>query len=376
MPITPEQYEATINDLELEEPITTPQENTPNNPPADAVTPPATPNSETQQSSPPAAPAFNFDEELVKTTGGAIKSVSEIPALLDNARKAQELETQLRQFQEENNSLKAKADTNPFANDYTKKLNDLYKAGANESQIQAFQTINRVGDIDALSPMDASILALQVRHGITAEEAKAYISEKYNLDPEDPTAQLTKKDEIKLKIESTADKDFLKTHKAEVSAMPENNEAKAQQMYEQQMNQRVQQLEPIAKTVVSEVLTSSFKGVSVNGKEDDSAIRVDLPISQESRDKLAEILGNMTRSQWENWTPDEKGVEAMKTFSSNVLILQNYKNWLIDVASKTEMRVRAQYDNPSSINRGKEAPVSGKTSQQEVIANISEAIGL
>lgn len=374
MTITAEQYEATINDTDIEEPVTPPID--PQNPPADLATPPVPPNSETPPSSPPAAPTFNLDEELVKTTGGAIKSVSEISALLDKANKTQELETQLRQFQEENTSLKAKADTNPFANDFTKKLNDLYKSGANESQIQAFQIINRVGDIDALSPMDASTLALQVKHGLTPDEAKAYLNDKYNLDPEDPNAQLTKNDEIKLKIESTADKDFLKTHKAEVSALPENTEAKAQQLYEQQMNQRVQQLEPIAKTVVTEALTNSFKGVSINGKEDDTAIRVDLPISQESRDKLAETVGNMTRAQWENWTPDEKGVEAMKTFSDNVLVLQNYKSWLIDVASKTEMRVRAEYNNPGSINRGKEAPAGGKTSEQEVIANISEAIGL
>jgi hypothetical protein len=387
MTITAEQFYKTVegtpdaNGLDIPKPVEAEQtqqepiDNTPT--PAKPVTPPAVPNNEPNPAAPAAQP-FNLDEELVKITGGAVKSKDDIAALIANANKAQELETRLKTFEQENTTLKTKADADPFANDFTKKLNELYRAGANESQIQAFMTINKVTDIDTLKPIDASALALQVKFGLTPEEAKTYLSEKYKIDLDDPTAVLDKNAEIALKIDSTADREFLKTHKAEVSQVPVNqaaqDEEKQQQLLQQQYTEQLTKLQPIAKTVVNDVLENAFKGISINGKTDEGAIRVDLPVSQESKANLEKAVADMVASNWDSLTPDAKGQEAIKTFARNVLILQNYEAQLIDVASKTEMRIRAEYANATPINRGEAAPQLGKTKQQERVDSVTKAL--
>lgn len=322
-----------------------------------AGTPPA-------QEATPAATNFNFEEELDKASGGLIKTKDQIAQLLETSRKASELETQINTFRQENTQLKEKAGTNPFANDFTAKLDALYRSNANESQIQAFMAINKV-DIDALSPLQSSSLALQIKHGLTPDEADRYIAKKYEIDLSDPTAVMDKDAEIALKIDSGVDREFLKTHKAEVSAVPADQSVQEAQLRQEEYTQKVTKLEPIGKEVVSDLLTNAFKGVSVNGKQGEGAITVDLPVSEESKTNLIKTVNDMIASNWEGLTPDDKGRQAIQTFAKNVLILQNYEAQLIDVASKTEMRIRAEYTNASPINRGTAAPVAGKTKEQD-----------
>lgn len=385
MTITAEQFFKTVegtpdaNGLDAPKIIETDIQDAPTDPipPKDAIPPAeppaADPNKEPNPATPPVS-TFNLDEELVKNTGGAIKTKDELTALLETSRKNQELETRLRTYEQENTSLKTKADADPFANDFTKKLNELYRGGANESQIQAFMTINKVQDIDALKPLDASSLALQVKFGLTPDEAKTYLADKYKIDLEDPTAIMDKNAEIALKIDSTTDREFLKTHKAEVSQVPENQQAKNEQLLQQQYTEQLTKLEPIAKNVVNDILATAFKGISINGKTDESAIRVDLPISEASKASLERAVSDMVASNWNSLTADDKGKEAIQTFARNVLILQNYEAQLVDVASKTELRIRAEYANASPIGRGQAAPPLGTTKQQDRVNNITKAL--
>lgn len=346
-------------------------------PPAEPATPPADPDKEPNPAA-PTAQTFNLDEELVKITGGTVKTKEDLAGILEKARNATELETRLKTYEQENTTLKSKAEADPFANDFTKKLNELYRAGANESQINAFMTINKVSDIDALKPIDACALALQVKHGLTDEEARTYLSDKYKIDLDDPNAVMDKNAEIALKIDSTSDREFLKGHKAEVSQPPVNQAAqeteRQQALMQQQYTEQLTKLAPIAKTVVNDVLENAFKGISINGKTDDGAVRVDLPISDASRASLEKAVSDMVASNWDSLTPDAKGQEAIKTFARNVLILQNYEAQLIDVASKTELRIRAEYANASPINRGQAAPPLGRTKQQERADSITKAL--
>lgn len=330
-----------------------------------------------QAGTPPVAEAptestFNFEEELDKASGGQIKTKDQISALLETSRKYTELEAQLGTSRQDNEQLKAKADANPFANDFTKKLNDLYASNANDSQIQAFMAINKV-DIDALSPLQTSSLALQVKHGLTPDEADRYLAKKYDIDLADPSS-IDKDAEIALKIDSGVDKEFLKTHKAQVSETPVDKSAQEQQLRQQEYGQKVAKLEPIAKQAVEKVLTTSFKGISLNGKEGDGAITTDLPISEESKANLAKVSADMIANNWEQLTADDKGENGIKMFNENVIVLSNWKNWLIDVAAKTELRVRAEYTNASPINRGNAAEPAGKTKQQEKAEGVQSTL--
>lgn len=376
MAITAEQFYNTVRDTSEAQNIDIPDAPAPKpeeikEPPAAAAepTPGAPPNTEQEPANPgnepaPAATTFNLEEELEKISGGAIKTKEQIAALLETSRNAGELETRRLALQQENEQLKAKAEANPFANDFTKKLNDLYASNANDSQIQAFMAINKV-DLDALTPLQTSSLALQIKHGLTPEEADRYIAKKYDIDFSDPNAAMDKDAEIALKIDSGADKEFLKGHKAEVSATPVDKSEQERQLQQQEYSQKMAKLEPVAKDVVSNVIANAFKGFSVNGKTGEGAITLDLPVSEESKASLQDAVSKMVASNWQNLTPDEKGKEAIQAFARNVLILQNHDAQLIDVASKTELRIRGEYTNASPIDRGNAAEPAGKTKQQE-----------
>lgn len=335
------------------------------------VAPPVTPPVETPpaQSTPPtdkpveapaAEPVINLDAELEKISGGAIKTKDEISALIEKANKLSEYENRLKQFEEENTSLKAKANTDPFANDYIKRLNDLTKAGANDSQIQAFTKLNKA-DLDGLSPIDARLLALQVKNGISEEEAKIYINSSYKLNPEEYDEATIAAENIRLKVDAQGDREFLKTHKAEVSTPPVNETERLQQEYQQKATEHVNKLAPIAKDVLNNV---NFKGLSINGKQGDQNITADFDVSDDSKANLHKLVDNYVQNNWENIPANEEGKQLIENYAKNLLIIQNYQSWIAHAASVRETQVRAEYHNPTPVNRGQDAPNPGKASRE------------
>ena len=342
------------------------QEDTPppanNEPPKEETPPPAT-----------AQPAFNLDEELVRSTGGAVKSKDELVALAERANKATEFETRAQQLERERDELKAKTEVNPFANDYINKLNALYKAGANESQIQAFTMLNKVPDLNTLSPLQASSLALQVKHGLSESDANIYLSNKYGVDVNDPEAQLDPTAAIQLKIDSAADRDFLNTQKAVVSAPPANESERQQQQFEAQNLQRLQQVEPMAKQVTSDVIANAFKAFSINGKDGDAAVKIDLPIAPENVAALNEAVNNYIKNY--DIQPNDDGKKKVESFVTNSMWIQNGKQWVIEAANQREKMVRAEYNNPTgNPPRGEDNPDKGKTQAQTREEGIRRAV--
>lgn len=383
MTLTAEQYAKTMEGTEdaVELPVnenTPPPADPPATPPADPPADPETPpaddtNTPPPADAPPAQALLNLDEELLRISNGEIKSKDEIAAILERAKGYNELETRVKTFEQQNAELKAKTEENPFANDYIKKLNDLTKGGANESQIQAFNLLNRIPSLDALSPMEASSLELQIKHGLTPEEAKTYIYDKYGINAENPDAPLDKSAEIALKVDSTNSREFLKTHLATVSTVPENPAEKMQVLQEQQNQQRIQQIQPIAQNVMNEIVTNAFKGISINGKDGDQAIKIDLPISAENTAAINEAVTRYVTTF--DVQPNEEGKKQIADFVKNSMWIQNGEKWLIEAANKRELQVRAEYNNPTGkIDRGTDNPDVGKTSEQKRIDGIAAAV--
>lgn len=328
--------------------------------------PPVTPEPTTPTDTPPPAqPPLDFDAELVKITGGNVKSKEELAAWIDRSAKYDDLESRLKTFEDENTSLKAKVSTDPFANDFTKRLNDLYKSGATESQIQAFTAINRVTDLDGLSPVDARLLALQIKSGLTEEEARVYLNASYKIDPDENDEQTVKNENIRLKVDARADLEFLKTHKADVSKVPESPVDTQQKELEQKQTEQLAKLAPLAKTVTKDAV-NLFKGMTINGKEGDQNIKTDFEPSEDSVKSLEPLVKQYIESNWQDLSPDDKGSAQIKAYVENILAIQNYKNWMIHAASVRETQVRAEYHNPTPINRGQDAPNPGKSSKEEL----------
>lgn len=322
------------------------------------------PNTQEPAKADPAQPAAapvtnNFDEELGKISGGALKSKEDIAKLIEGSTKLTEFETRVKQYEEENTSLKAKVNTDPFASPFLKGLNDLYKSNASETQIAAYTTLNRV-NLEELQPLEQRKLALQMQHGLTPQEAEEHLNGLYKLNPDEYDDAEIAKAKIALKIDAKTDLTYLNTQKAESAIAPgvkEDTEAKAQ------AQAHIEKLQPIAQNIMNEL---SFKGLSINGKQGQDALVTDFEISDNSRKELAAQMEGYISNYGNNIPATEEGIQQMKQFAENVLVLNNWKNWLINAASVRETQVRAEYNNPSGINRGNDNPNKGKTSQEEL----------
>ena len=334
--------------------------------PAPVVETPETPTEQTPNTDTPtpAQPTFNLDAELEKISNGAIKSQAEIAAIIERSNKAADFESRYTNLEKENNDLKAKVATDPFANDYTKRLNELYKSGASESQIQAFTTLNKVANLEGLAPADARILALQIKNGLSEDEAKTYLASTYKLDPSEFDEATIKAEEIRLKVDANADREFLKTHKAEVSKIPESQAEVQQREYEQKQTEQVAKLQPIAKGVTQNA-KDLFKGLSLNGKAGDQNVTADFEVTEQSLKNIEPLVEKFIESNWQGLTPDENGKEAIQGYVKNLLVIQNFETLLINAAAQRELQVRAEYNNPTPVNRGQDAPSPVKSSKEE-----------
>lgn len=333
--------------------------------PAPSVdTPPIPESNKPTDTSIPEQPTFSLDAELEKISGGAIKSQADIAAIIERSNKAADFESKLTNLEKENTDLKAKASTDPFANDYTKRLNELFKSGASESQIQAFTALNKVSNLEGLSAVDARLLALQIKNGITEEEAKIYLGSQYKLDPDENDEATIKSEEIRLKVDANADREFLKTHKAEVSKVPESKVDVEQRELQQKQTEQVAKIQPIAKSVLQGA-KDLFKGLSLNGKYGDQNVKGDFEVTEQSLKSLEPYVDKFIEANWQTLTPDEKGVEAIKGYVENLLVIQNYKTMIINAASQRELQVRAEYNNPTPVNRGQDAPNPVKSTKEE-----------
>ncbi len=353
----------TINGTESQETPPTPTPEITQNEPTKEVDNPPAPVAEQA----PETPTFNLDEELQKLTNGEITSKDQLSEILGKTKGLSELEAKLKTFEDENTSLKSQVNTNPFANDQIKKLNELYQKGASENTIEAYLRINKVPNIDDLEPLEARKLALQIKEGLTVQEAEEYVRGTYKLsveDQDDPEeVAKAKMDAIRLKVDSNSDKEFLKTHKAEVSQAPVDNSAIESQKQAESHQKHVELLTPIAKSIVNEL---SFKDININGKDGEAAIKMDLEPTPESKAFVQERLLKVVNEQGVNIPNTEEGKKQLQEVASNILVLQNWKKWLADSTNTREKDVRAEYHNPTKVDRGNDNPTPGLTSKEEL----------
>ncbi len=184
----------------------------------------------------------------------------------------------------------------------------------------------------------------------------------YKLNAEDNTEATVNAEKIRLKVDSQADAEFLKSHKAQVSTPPANVEEQKQAELAQRTAEHVAKLKPIADSVMSEI---NFKGLSLNGKSDAQNVTADFDVSDESVANMKQHVQNYINANGDKISLDDVGKAQIKQFAENMLVLQNYKSWIINAASESEKRVRAEYHNPSPINRGNDAPASAPTTRQQ-----------
>lgn len=308
-----------------------------------------TASAETAKTTEQAQPQFDLDGELVKITDGKIKSKTDLAGILEKYSQFDDLEGRLRAYEEENTSLKAKVATDPFANDLSKKFNELLKGGAKPEQVDAFLKLNKYDNFESLSAYDAKLLALQVKEGLTEKEAKIYLESSYKLNPDEHDEDTIAREQIRLKVDARSDREFLTAHKAQVSQTPASEYEQQQAAYQQQQAQHIDKLTPIANNALKNI---SFANMNINGKSDDKAIFADFTPSEESVKTLPDKVAQFITNEWSNIPTNEDGAKRIEDFAKSILILENFQTWQQHAVNVAEKKIREEYHNPSAIKRG------------------------
>jgi hypothetical protein len=111
--------------------------------------------------------AFDFEG----ISGGLIKNVDDIGTFAAEHQR----------LLEENRSLKEKSEVNPFANEYSRTLNQMFADGKSEEQIEAFVSLNKLGEISELSPIEAMVQEKVLKDGRNPEIARKQIEKRFGI---------------------------------------------------------------------------------------------------------------------------------------------------------------------------------------------------
>lgn len=158
----------------------------------------------------------DYDSYIAEQTGGLFKNTEELKASLDKVKQYDTLK-------QERDAFEAKTKESPYANDTVKKLDELYRKGATQDQIENFQKINKVADINALSPLDAKLAKMVLVDGWREDVAKLSLEQEFPIDDYEEGSPERKIMEEKLRISAEADKKALEGFKADVSEVKQNN---------------------------------------------------------------------------------------------------------------------------------------------------------
>lgn len=154
----------------------------------------------------------DYNKYVEEVTGGLFKDV-------DTFKQALPKLSQYETLQKERDDFKAKTEVNPYASDYVKILNDLVSKGATPDQLNNFQKINAIGDINTLSPIDAKVAKLVLIDGYKESVARKMVDRDFPIADFAEGSDEKEIAEESLRVASNADKALLAQYKAQTSTI-------------------------------------------------------------------------------------------------------------------------------------------------------------
>lgn len=336
--------------------------------PAPVVTP-EVPTETTPEVITPAADAPSTDiyQKLAEISEGLVKSEDDFKSIYQKAQKFSDLESQNLTLAQERDALK---NATPYANKYVEKLNDLYKSGASTEKIDLFNRINQLPIAD-MSSKDAVKWQLMEQYGLTSDQADVKIRTTYRNDETLYSEDEVSAANIDLKIEGDKAKAYLQA--LQVSSEVQAPEPVVQETPEQIAQKNLQyeaQLTPVIKSIEQE-LPGLFSKINVNGKQGDAAITIDLPVPADVQTTIAANVKQYAKDFNVDLSNPEN-VKGLKDYAANLTKIAMFDSWMIDVSNKREEAIRAEFHNPSNINRGPDNPAApAKSTRESVAANIA-----
>ncbi|WP_418360164.1 hypothetical protein [Sphingobacterium detergens] len=314
-----------------------------------------------------AEPSFDENGFITTISGGLFSTKEELSAFIGKREQYTGLESKLSELERENQSLKD--NTPKFANDYISKLNSLVASGASDSQISAFNMLNKAGDLKSLEPFEIRKMALVLQNGISSEEAEIYLKSKYSLDEELHDAVDLQNSKVNLKIDAVADLQYLEQHLAKVSEAPAVEKPKSQEQLQDEFKQKEEAYLKVATPHLNQMIEgfSAVKGVNVNGKTGEDAVVMDMPVSDATKAQLTQAVQGFAFQNNIDVNSVE-GKQALETWMTNVAKIMDYENNIMHAYNSGVKSMAEKFHNPSNINRAEDRNVRSANDLDKAMA--------
>lgn len=303
----------------------------------------------------PEPPDYNkYIEEL---TGGQFKDADTLKQVLPRLSAYDTLVQERDTITQERDTFKAKAEADPFADEFVKKLDGLKRSGATPDQVKNYFRINEVGDIGTLSATDARVAKLVLVDGYKENIAKKMVEKEYPIADYEEGSDDREIIEERLRVDANNDRVALDKYKAQVATIANPN----QDTQLQQVAVR-QQHETFVKSQVPKI-AEKIQGMGEIAFKDDKGnelakLKFDYPADYKSQ-----IAPKLEQYFMDGQTPinNETVQEAYRTV--NAAYLDEHfpalaqRVWDSAYAKGIEMATN-KYENRSGLPKGEEPVVN------------------
>lgn len=226
-----------------------------------------------------------FDE----ISGGLFKDVDSFKAALPKFQDYDSLQSKALQLEE-------KSKENPFANDFTKVLNEMVKSGKSNSEIDAFIKLGMT-DVKSLSPTEVLVMDL-VNQGYDKAIAKEMVEDDYPINDHEEGSRERRHLEEKLRVESEGKRRGLEDLKKDLFTIDNTAQQQAKEQQEQAELTRIANQKQHENTVKSTVptITETFTGLgklilnSSDVKDGKDAIEMSFDFDDQYKSAVSEGL--------------------------------------------------------------------------------------
>ncbi len=295
---------------------------------------------------------FDSSKFLELSSGGVIKNEEEFKSTL---KRLEELNSEVEKLKTEKENI--------FANSKIKTLNELYKAGKTEEQINEFLRLSEL-DVNSLEPKEILVQGL-IDKGVKRIVAEKMISDQYNLDDYQDPESLTESEKIsyeavleKMRLDAEPVSKMIAEKLSEISS-PELKEGKevlemaAKESYKKS-------LEPFAN-----LLTAQFPK-KIEYEANGQKLSYDVP-----QDEIASIKEEAMEFFFDREV-NEKSVAEFIEAKKWMMFRVNGKKILADIAAQHDAagykRAKQEFENKSGLHAEERQPIVSSTKDAEAYA--------
>lgn len=297
----------------------------------------------------PPAPVFDWNH-LSDRTEGVIKDEESFTSIFGKAKGYDELSTKYTDL--ESNQVK-------FANPLVKGLNDLIAQGANQSQIETYWAINKIGDFSAMDPREALISHSVLLNNTDREVAAYRVDSKFDFNQHDEDSIEYKALKDEQRIEANKAIKELEQFKKENSTVSNPEKESAEQARLTQIAQKAE-WDKTVKSVAPVLAKEAPKSFNLGTGE--SAISVNY--SEEFSNSIPTLVEKFFEASGMN-PNDKTSQEAVNKFVEARYKIENFDTIVSDLLNKKESevteRVTSKFTNPGGKPREEVNPNSTAT---------------